>query len=73
MRKSQVHFNTKTLENVIFKNLVPEQTRRLVAYAKDTVQQIGNTIKAYHSAHNMDKTGNLLNSLCWGVSYRGKL
>lgn len=73
MKKSQVIFNSSALKQEIFANLVEEQTRRLVAYAKDTIKQIGDAIQQYHSANNMDRTGNLLNSLCWGVSYKGKL
>lgn len=73
MKKSQVKFNSKALEKAITDRLIPVQTAQLVAYAKDTIQKIGNAIQAYHSRNHMDRTGNLLNSLCWGVSYRGEL
>ena len=55
------------------KNLIEEQNRRLIAYAENKIVEIGDKIKSYNSKHNMDRTGNLLNSLCWGVSYQGKL
>ena len=54
-------------------NAVAYNNSRLVEYAKETILKIGNKINTYHSKHNMDRTGNLLNSLCWGVSYKGKL
>jgi hypothetical protein len=43
----------------------------LVEYAKDKVLEIANRIKS--TGYKMDRTGNLLDSLCWFVSYRGKL
>lgn len=53
--------------------VVEEQTNRLIEYAKDQMQKIGEMIQSYPKAHHMDDTGNLLDSLCWGVSYDGKL
>lgn len=53
--------------------MVDEQTRRLIAYAESTIQEIGNTVKSFNSRNGLDRTGNLLDSLCWGVSYRGQL
>lgn len=52
---------------------VNEQSRRLVEYAKEKIIQIGDKIKSYHSRNHMDRTGNLLNSLCWIVTYNGKM
>lgn len=52
---------------------VDEQNKRLIAYAKDKIRILGDAIQLYPSARRMDRTGNLLNSLCWGVSYDGKL
>ena len=60
------------LKKQIMENAVAYNNMRLVEYAKETILKIGNKIKTYHSKHNMDRTGNLLNSLCWGVSYKGK-
>ena len=73
MKSSRVIFNKKALSEAIFANLAEEQTRRLIAYASSKVVEIGNMISSYHSRNHMDRTGNLLNSLCWGVSYNGKL
>ena len=53
--------------------VIKEQNKRLIDYAKTTIQEIGNQIKEYHSKNGMDRTGNLLDSLCWGVVYNGKL
>lgn len=73
MRHSRVIFNKAALEKEILKNLIKRQNELLVEYAKAEIIKIGDTIKEWHSAHHMDRTGNLLNSLCWGVSYQGKL
>lgn len=74
MIKSKViGFNAKSMAAAMMKNVVAEQNRRLVEYAKEKILAIGNQIQTYHSRNHMDRTGNLLNSLCWGVSYNGKL
>ena len=74
MLKSKViGFNAKSMAAAMMKNVVAEQNRRLVEYAKEKILAIGNQIQTYHSRNHMDRTGNLLNSLCWGVSYNGKL
>lgn len=52
---------------------VTEQTRRLVEYAKDEIKKIGDKINSYNSRNHMDRTGHLLNSLCWAVAYDNKL
>lgn len=52
---------------------VEEQTNRLIEYAKETIVEIGDKINSYNSRNHMDRTGNLLNSLCWGVAYDGEL
>jgi len=73
MKSSKVKFNADKLSKQIFANLVEEQTNRLIAYAEEMIKQIGDTIKTYHSRNHMDRTGNLLNSLCWGVAYDNEL
>ncbi len=73
MRKSRVQFATKRLLKELFNKGVEEQTARLIAYAKDEVQKIGGRIQSFNSTNNLDRTGNLLNSLCWGVTYKGAL
>ena len=52
---------------------VGQQTARLIAYAKDKIQQIGNKINSYPSRKHLDNTHNLLDSLCWGLSYNQNL
>jgi hypothetical protein len=73
MKKSQVIFDANALKKVMMKNLTEEQTRRLVAYAENKIKEIGDKIQTYNSVNHMDRTGNLLNSLCWGVAYDGEL
>ena len=74
MIKSKViGFNAKSMAAAMMKNVVAEQNRRLVEYAKENILAIGNQIQTYHSRNHMDRTGNLLDSLLWGVSYEGKL
>lgn len=57
----------------LMKVYIQEQNNRLIEYAKETIVEIGDMIKTYQSKHNMDRTGNLLNSLCWGVTYKNDL
>lgn len=72
-KSSLTGWNPETLKKQMMENAVAYNNARLVDYAKETIAKIGNKIKSYHSKNNMDRTGNLLNSLCWGVSYKGKL
>lgn len=70
MGKSKViGFDSKKLEEKLVKNLVNEQTNRLIAYAKEKIGKIAVDIKSHY--YSMDNTGNLLDSLCWVVSYDG--
>ena len=77
MIKSKViGLDENAMRAAMMKIIVEEQNRRLIDYAageNGLVYQIGDRIKQYHSRHNMDRTGNLLDSLLWGVSYQGKL
>ena len=73
MKKSTVKLNSKSLSKVLLQNSVDAFTDRLIKYAIDTTRKIGKAIQLRGGANNMDRTGNLLNSLCWGVSYRGTL
>lgn len=57
----------------VAKLIADEQCVRLAEYAKEKIQEIGAEIQTYNSINHMDRTGNLLDSLCWGVSYDGKL
>lgn len=71
--KTRVKFETGKFKRELFKNLVEDQTTRLVKYAMEEIKNIGKQIETYNSRNHMDDTGNLLDSLCWGVSYNGKL
>ena len=53
--------------------LVSVQTEKLIKYAKEEIVKLGDKIQTYNSQNHMDRTGNLLNSLCWGVAYKGEL
>lgn len=68
-----IGFNAKALSEQIMAKAVEEQTRRLIEYAENKIKEIGDKINSYNSRHHMDRTGNLLNSLCWGVAYSGEL
>ncbi len=73
LRKARVIFPSKKVERELFKQLATEQTRRLIAYAEQEIERIGNDISAYQDANHLDRTGNLLDSLCWVVCYEGKV
>lgn len=74
MRKSKViGFNAAKLAEQMMANAVAEQNRRLVEYAEGHIMLLGETINSWNSIHHMDDTGNLLDSLCWGVCYDGKM
>lgn len=66
-------FDAKAIEKQIYESVKPSIDTFLVEYAKNKIVQIGKAIQSYHSRNHMDRTGNLLNSLCWGVSYNGDL
>lgn len=74
MNKSKViGFDANAMVASMMKTATEEQTRRLIAYAKDKVRLIGDAIQLYNSKHHFDRTGNLLNSICWGVAYSARL
>lgn len=73
MKESKVLFDAKKLAAEMMKNLSDEQTRRLIEYAKKEIVKLGNMIASYNGANGLDRTGNLLNSLCWGVTYNGEV
>lgn len=62
----------------VFDSYVATQTKLLIDYAVKTTQEIGNAIKEYNGGIKskrkpFDRTGNLLDSLCWCLTYRGKI
>ena len=73
IKSKVVGLNAKKIADAMMKIVVDEQTARLIAYAKEEIQYIGDAIRAGHWGNHFDRTHNLLNSLCWGVSYQGKL
>lgn len=73
MGKSVVVFDKNALAKKIFDNVVPYQTSLLIEYAKVEIKKLGDRIASYNGANGLDRTGNLLNSLCWGVTYDGRL
>lgn len=73
MKRTKVVFNAAALRKRLTDSYVNEQTRRLIEYAKEKIVELGNEIQTYASRNHMDRTGQLLNSLCWGVTYDGKL
>lgn len=64
-------FDAKAIERQIYESVKESIDLFLVEYAKTKITEIGNKIQTYHSKNHMDRTGNLLNSLCWGVSFNG--
>lgn len=71
--RSVVSFDANALAKEIMDKMVNRQTDLLISYAMNEIIRIGDKIASRTSANNMDRTGNLLDSLCWGVAYRGEL
>ena len=69
--KTKVIFQGKKWGKEVMKQIVALQTQRLIAYADNMIESIGSSIMAYASPNNMDRTGNLLDSLCYCVYYNG--
>lgn len=61
----------KDIKSEVSEYWVKEQNARLVEYAKEKIAGIAMSIQSH--GYMMDRTGNLLDSLCWVVSYNGKL
>ena len=68
-----IGFNAAKMAEQMMANAVAEQNRRLVEYAREEIILLGNDIAAIGGRNNMDNTGNLLDSLCWGVCYNKEL
>lgn len=71
MKASKVIFPKKAIEKQIFSKMSALQTEMLINYATNEIQLIGNDISVFPHANNLDRTGNLLDSLCWAVYYNG--
>lgn len=68
-----IGFDAKKLHAEMLGAAVEMQNQLLIDYAMKTINQIAEKIQSYPKGNNMDDEGNLLDSLCWGVSYNGKL
>lgn len=68
-----IGFNPAKIKKEAEAYAIPLQTEKLIEYAKEEIIKLGDKIQTYNSRNHMDRTGNLLNSLCWGVAYRGEL
>lgn len=68
-----IGFNPAKIKEEAEAYAIPLQTEKLIEYAKNKIRLIGDAIQLYNSKNHMDRTGNLLNSLCWGVAYRGEV
>lgn len=73
MGETKVVSHMAKVADSIRKFIIDEQTRRLVEYAKAKVQEIGERIQTYGSRNHMNRTGNLLDSLCWSVAFNGNV
>jgi hypothetical protein len=73
MKKTEVTgFDAAKLERDLTNYWVGQQNAAFIAYAEEKVKEIGDRIQSFQSRNHMDDKGNLLDSLYWGVSYRGK-
>ena len=70
MRKTRiVGLNIEQMKKEMMATAVNAQTSLLVEYAEKEIKKIGDMIQTYNSKNHMDRSGNLLNSLCWIVTY----
>ena len=73
MKRSRlIGWNPERMKKQMLAYAVEEQTNRFINYATEEIKKLGDMIQTYSSRNHMDRTGNLLNSLCWGVYYKGK-
>lgn len=66
---TRVKFNADNFRKGLMKQydaIREQQTKRLVTYAEAEIKKIGDSI-------GMEDTGNLLDSLCWGIWLDGRL
>lgn len=70
--KTRLKFQAAKWRKAIEKSVVSEQTTRLIDYAENEIRTIGLIINTRSGGHHMDRTGNLLSSLCWMVFFNGK-
>lgn len=70
--KANIKFDDKSLRKNLMKNYETMQAERLVAYAIEQMNQMGNELKQKMLYKPSDRTHNMLNSLVWAVYYDGK-
>ena len=66
MKRTKVIFPKKAIEKQMLDFVIKEQTTRLIAYAEQQMEKIGERIA-------WNDHGNLLDSLCWAVYYNGNM
>ena len=66
-------FNPDRMKKQMLSIAVDEQNKRLVDFAEQKIRLLGDAIQLYNSRNHMDRTGNLLDSLCWCVCYDGNM
>lgn len=71
--KTKFVFDSKAWSKEVYDYVAEKQTEKLVEYAKEEIAEIGRKINSYVGGHNMDRTGNLLDSLCWIVCFDKKV
>lgn len=73
MTKTRVKFSKAKAKKEMLAVAVKIQTERLAAYASKETNSIGDDISVAPTRNGLDRTGNLLDSLCWGVCHDGKV
>lgn len=63
---TKVKFNSKQWGKAVLKDMVEEQTKRLIAYADAELTQMVETHEYWNRTHNLE------DSYVWGVFYNGK-
>lgn len=73
MKMTKINFPKETIKKRMLDMVIKEQTARLIAYAEREIKRIGDDISVAPERNNLDRTGNMIDSLCWGVCYGGKM
>ena len=73
MKESRLIWDKNHFRNVLLNKAIEMNNARLVEYAKEKLDSIGDKIQTFNSTNNLYRTGHLLQSLCWSVSYKGNV
>lgn len=73
MKESKLIWDKNYFHNVLLNKAIELNNARLVEYAKEKLDSIGDRIQTFDSKNNLYRTGHLLQSLCWSVSYKGNV